>query len=101
MTVVRVMLADPRSGRVPAGSAGPVLRVIRDGPPEPRRAAGRDPRDDPANHIAFVTGTRDWARHQVTAQIPPDASLIIFGVFLDGHGQIELRGPELKPHQVR
>ena len=72
-----------------------MLRVIREGPPTPQRAAGQDPRDDPANHFAFVTGTRDWARHQVTAQIPPDASLIIFGVFLNGCGQVELRNPQL------
>ena len=83
-----------------ADRAGLVLRVIREGPPTPQRAAGQDPRDDPANHFAFVTGTRDWAGHQVTAQIPPDASLIIFGVFLNGRGQIELRNPELEPHQA-
>jgi len=83
-----------------AGRAGLVLRVIREGPPAPRRAAGQDPRDDPANRFAFVTGTGDWARHEVTAQIPADASLIIFGVFLNGRGQIELRNPELEPHQA-
>ena len=83
-----------------ADRAGLVLRVIREGPPTPQRAAGQDPRDDPANHFAFVTGTRDWARHQVTAQIPPDASLIIFGVFLNGRGQIALHNPELEPHQA-
>ncbi|MGH3284795.1 MAG: bifunctional nuclease domain-containing protein, partial [Streptosporangiaceae bacterium] len=81
-----------------AGRAGLVLRVIREGRPTPRRPAGQDPRDDPANHFAFVTGTRDWTRHEVTAQIPPDASLIIFGVFLDGRGQIELRNPQFEPH---
>jgi RNA polymerase sigma-70 factor (ECF subfamily) len=80
-----------------AGRAGLVLRIIREGPPTPRRAAGQDPWQDPGNHFAFVTGTRDWARHEVTAQIPPDASLIIFGVFLNGRGQIELRNPELEP----
>jgi len=83
-----------------ADRAGLVLRVIREEPPAPRRAARQDPRDDPANHFAFVTGTRDWARHQVTAQIPPDASLVIFGVFLNGRGQIALRNPELEPHQA-
>jgi hypothetical protein len=34
----------------------------------------------------------------VTAQVPPDANLIIFGVFLNGRGQIELRDPQLIPH---
>jgi RNA polymerase sigma-70 factor (ECF subfamily) len=84
--------ADLRTTDV-ADRAGLVLRIIREG----RQPAGPDPRHDPANHFAFVTGTRDWARHEVTAQIPPDASLIIFGVFLDGRGQIELRNPELEP----
>ena len=41
-------------------------------------------RIDPENHFAPVTGTRDWTRHEVTAQVPADAISIIFGVFLDG-----------------
>ena len=49
------------------------------------------------DYFAFVTGTRDWARHEVTAQIPPDANNIIFGVFLNGAGKIELRNPQLEP----
>ncbi len=81
-----------------ADRAGLVLRVIRPGRLGQQRPAGQDPRDDPANHFAFVTGTGDWARHEVTAQIPPDASLIIFGVFLNDRGQIELRNPQLEPH---
>ena len=81
-----------------ADRAGLVLRIIREGRPTPRQPAGQDPRHDPANHFAFVTGTGDWARHEVTAQVPPDASLIIFGVFVNGRGQIELRNPELEPH---
>ena len=79
-----------------ADRAGLVLRIIREG----RQPAGPDPWHDPANHFAVATGTRDWARHEVTAQIPPDASLIIFGVFLNGRGQIELRNPQLEPHQA-
>ena len=81
-----------------ADSAGLVLRITGGGRPTPQRPAGQDPRHDPANHFATVTGTRDWTRHEVTAQIPPDANLIIFGVFLNGRGQIELRNPELEPH---
>jgi hypothetical protein len=42
------------------------------------------------------TGIGDWARHEVTAQIPPDANFIFFRVFLNGPGQIELRNPELE-----
>jgi RNA polymerase sigma-70 factor (ECF subfamily) len=81
-----------------ADRAGLVLRIIREGRPAPRRPAGQDPRHDPANHFATVTGTGDWTRHEVTAQVPPDASLIVFGVFLNGRGQIELRNPELESH---
>jgi len=76
-----------------AGRAGLVLRVTSNRP-VPRQPAGQDP----ANHFAFVTGTGDWARHEITAQVPPDASLVVFGVFLNGRGQIELRNPQLEPH---
>ncbi len=34
----------------------------------------------------------------MTAQVPPDANLILFGVFLNGRGQVELRNPQLVPH---
>jgi hypothetical protein len=80
-----------------AGRAGLVLRVPRQGRLGQQRPDGRDPLHDPENYFAFVTGTGDWARHEVTAQIPPDANNIIFGVFLDGPGQIELRNPQLEP----
>jgi RNA polymerase sigma factor (sigma-70 family) len=76
-----------------AGRAGLLLRVTTNRP-APRQPAGQDP----ANHFAFATGTRDWTRHEVTAQIPPDANYIFFGVFLNGPGQIELRNPQLEPH---
>jgi hypothetical protein len=69
---------------------------VFEGGPTLQQPAGQDPLHDPANHFAFVTGTRDWARHEVTAQIPLDATNIIFGVFLAGRGQIELRNPELE-----
>jgi hypothetical protein len=74
--------------------AGLVLRIPRQG----RRPAPPDPWHDPENHFAPVTGTRDWTRHEVTAQIPADAISIIFGFFLNGRGQIELRNPQLDPH---
>jgi RNA polymerase sigma factor (sigma-70 family) len=78
-----------------ADRAGLVLRVTCPERPGRQRPAGHDPHDDPENHFAFVTGTRDWTRHEVTAQIPPDAANIIFGVFLNGPGQIELCNPQL------
>jgi len=80
------------------GRAGLVLRVTSPGRSTPPRAASPDPREDPANHIASATGTGTWTQHEVTAQIPADASLITFGVFLNGGGQLELRHPELAPH---
>jgi RNA polymerase sigma factor (sigma-70 family) len=76
--------------------AGLVLRVAgeeqfrRPGRPEP------EPRHDPDNHFAPVTGSRDWSRQEVTALIPPDAVFINFGAFLSGRGQIELRNAELE-----
>jgi RNA polymerase sigma factor (sigma-70 family) len=62
-----------------AGRAGLALRVTSPGRSRP---ASPDPWGDPANHIAFATGTGAWTRYEVTAQIPADASLIRFGVFL-------------------
>jgi RNA polymerase sigma factor (sigma-70 family) len=73
------------------GRAGLLLRVTSNRP-----APRQPPEQDPANHFAFVAGTGDWTRHEVTAQIPPDANYIFFGVFLDGGGQIELRNAELQ-----
>jgi hypothetical protein len=80
------------------GRAGLALRVI-----SPRRstrpqAASPDPWEDPANHIAFTTGTGTWTRYEVTAQIPAGANLIRFGVFMNGTGQLEFRNAELAAH---
>ncbi len=83
----------------PDGRAGLALRASSPGRSTPApRVASPDPREDPANHIAPATGTGAWTRYEVTAQIPPDANLIRFGVFLNGDGQVELRRPELAPH---
>jgi hypothetical protein len=67
-------------------------------------AAGR-PVDPPGEHlrdrgVSSLTrpGSSDWVPHEVTVQVPADASLVIFGVFLNGRGQIELRNPQLEPH---
>jgi len=83
------------------GRAGLVLRVTGPGRSAPPRAASPDPWEDPANHIAFATGTGAWTQYEVTAQIPADANRITFGVFLNGGGQLELRHPELAPHPYR
>jgi len=76
-----------------ADRAGLLLRVTTNRP-APRQPPGQDP----ANHFALATGTSDWTRHEVTAQVPPDANYIFFGVFLSGRGQVELRNPQLEPH---
>ncbi len=77
------------------GRAGLALRVISQSRSRPPQAASQDPREDPANHIASATGTDGWIQHEVTAQIPADADLIRFGVFLNGGGQLEFRHPAL------
>lgn len=79
------------------GRAGLALRASSPGRPTPPPAASPDPWEDPANHIAFATGTGAWTRYEVTARIPADASLVRFGVFLNGGGQVEFRNPELAP----
>jgi RNA polymerase sigma factor (sigma-70 family) len=79
-----------------ADRAGLVLRI----PCKGRRPTPPDPWHDPENDFAPVTGTRDWTRQEVTAQVPADAISIIFGVFLNGRGQIELRNPQLDPHSA-
>jgi RNA polymerase sigma factor (sigma-70 family) len=80
------------------GRAGLVLRVTRLRRSMPPQAASPDPPDDPAVHIASGTGTGAWTQYELIAQIPADANLIRFGVFLNGGGQVELRHPRLAPH---
>lgn len=80
------------------GRAGLALRAPSPGQPAPPQATSPGPWEDPANHVAFATGTGAWTQYEVTAQIPADASLIRFGIFLNGGGQVELRHPELAPH---
>jgi RNA polymerase sigma factor (sigma-70 family) len=50
---------------------------------------------NPANHIVTVEDRGGWTTRDVTARIPEDTASILFGVFLVGPGQIELRDPEL------
>jgi RNA polymerase sigma factor (sigma-70 family) len=82
-----------------AGHAALVLRVSSEPErirPQPAELdPGYDPRRDPGNHFAAVSGSHDWTRHEVTAPIPNDAAIISFGVFLTGPGQVELRNAEL------
>jgi RNA polymerase sigma-70 factor, ECF subfamily len=50
---------------------------------------------DPNNTIVPIAANRDWISHEVTARIPDDADLLMFGIFLAGPGRIELRHPNL------
>jgi hypothetical protein len=34
-----------------------------------------------------------WSGHEVNVRIPADAGTIVFGIFLAGHGRIELKDP--------
>jgi RNA polymerase sigma-70 factor, ECF subfamily len=78
--------------------AGLALRVESEGRVSLPRQPEPDPRHDPGNHFALVSGSQDWARREITAQIPDAAATISFGAFLTGPGQIELRHPELGRH---
>jgi hypothetical protein len=42
-----------------------------------------------------LAGSHDWTRQEVTAAVPARGGLIQFGIFLYGHGRIELRDTEL------
>ena len=80
------------------GRAGLALRAASPGRSMPPQAASPDPREDAGVHIASATGSGAWAQYEVTAQVPADANLIRFGVFLNGGGQVELRHPVLALH---
>jgi RNA polymerase sigma-70 factor, ECF subfamily len=50
---------------------------------------------DPDNNIAMFSGATDWTPHAVTARVPDDSDAFVFGIFLAGPGQVELRNVEL------
>jgi RNA polymerase sigma-70 factor (ECF subfamily) len=56
---------------------------------------GRAVLADPNNTIVPIAANRHWTSHEVTARIPGDADLLLFGIFLSGPGRIELRHPSL------
>ncbi|HEY6493171.1 MAG TPA: hypothetical protein VIZ43_07850, partial [Trebonia sp.] len=49
---------------------------------------------DPSNHVALVPSGSAWSEHEITVEIPDDANSIVFGIFLAGHGRIEMKDPE-------
>jgi len=63
---------------------GPPLGPVEDGRPTP-----------PRRTTATVTGSHDWTRHEVSADVPADAGIVGFGFFLAGRGLVELRNAEL------
>lgn len=48
---------------------------------------------DPNNHVRIVPVGSAWSEHEVTVEIPADASSIVFGIFLAGPGRVELTDP--------
>jgi hypothetical protein len=48
---------------------------------------------DPSTHVGIVPAGSAWSEHEITAQIPADASSVVFGIFLAGHGRVELKAP--------
>jgi hypothetical protein len=77
------------------GSAGLFLRI----PTDPRDLRGplteHAASDDPDNNLVTITGHQDWTSHEVTARVPDDANIVMFGIFLAGPGRIGLRHAEL------
>jgi RNA polymerase sigma-70 factor, ECF subfamily len=82
------------------GRAGLFLRV-NEGQPIEGPMTDRSVFADPDNNIVTVPVGRDWASHEVSAQVPDDPDAIVFGVFLTGPGQIELRNAELTRGRTR
>jgi hypothetical protein len=62
----------------------------------PARLFNAQLRDHGGSSLA-APGSSDWTWHQVTAPVPGDAGVILFGISLTGRGRIELRGAELTP----
>jgi len=48
---------------------------------------------DPGNHVRIVPAGSAWSEHEITVEIPADASSIVFGIFLAGPGRVELTDP--------
>jgi len=90
---VVVFRAEFRVGGAP-GRAGLFLRV-NEGQPIRGPLTDRSVFADPDNNIVTVPAGRDWARHEISARVPGDTDAIVFGTFLAGPGQIELRKAEL------
>jgi hypothetical protein len=67
-------------------------------PPDEHVAPGPVPQRvhrDSEHHDQTITGSRDWTRYDLSAQVPGDAEHIGFDLTLTGPGQIGLRNVEL------
>jgi RNA polymerase sigma factor (sigma-70 family) len=105
--LAQVMWADDYRGSVvsfrgrlrrggDAGLAGLFVRVeTESGPGLSNPLNLDDALADPGTASSTAAATPDWAQHEVTAHVPADCRIVMFGVFLAGSGRIELREPEL------
>ncbi len=80
-----------------AGLAGLFVRVETPGSgPGPSNLLNLDDvLADAGTTISAAAAAPDWAQYEVTAHVPGDCRLVLFGIFLAGSGRIELREPEL------
>jgi RNA polymerase sigma-70 factor (ECF subfamily) len=80
-----------------AGRAGLFVRVETPGSgPGPNNPLNLDDvLADGRTTISTAAATPDWVQHEVTAHVPGDCRIVMFGIFLAGSGRIELREPEL------
>jgi RNA polymerase sigma-70 factor (ECF subfamily) len=76
------------------GRAGLFLRV-NEGQPIRGPVTDRSVFADPDNNIVTIPASSGWTRHEVTARVPDDTDAFVFGVFLAGAGQLEVRDTEL------
>ena len=79
-----------------AGLAGLFVRVeTESGPGLSNPLNLDDALADAGTASSTAAATPDWAQHEVTAHVPGDCRIVMFGIFLAGSGRIELREPEL------
>ena len=105
--LAQVMWADDYRGSVvsfrgrlrrggDAGLAGLFMRVeTESGPGLSNPLNLDDALADAGTTSSTAAAAPDWAQHEVTAHVPGDCRIVMFGMFLVGSGRIELREPEL------
>jgi hypothetical protein len=47
------------------------------------------------HNLVATAGTRDWISRELTVAVPGDGDAVVFGIFLEGRGEIEFRHAEL------